>query len=147
MQFKVLVYSQYMGTDVEDESDKQSSQRGLYSVFVFCSNETLGILLHENARGKKTKEQERWCYTFFFFLCYHFKFVFLCFSSFKLFFIRKLLTQWQFYVYFSQQVDVRYSISFWVWIKTDSSWPGSIACLPSSLVADSSDSDKLGTQC
>lgn len=59
-------YNQYMGTDAEDESDKQSSWRGLYSVF--CGNETLGmILLHENACGKKTKEQARWCYFFLFF--------------------------------------------------------------------------------
>lgn len=35
----------------------------------FCSNETLGmILLHENACGKKTKEQARWCYFFFVFI-------------------------------------------------------------------------------
>lgn len=36
---------------------------------MFCSNETLGmILLHENACGKKTKEQARWCYFYFLFL-------------------------------------------------------------------------------
>lgn len=80
-----------MGTDAEDESDKQSSWRGLYSVF--CSNETLGmILLHENACGKKTKEQARWCYFFFLFLFYHFKLCFYAFSSFKLFYKKTLDT-------------------------------------------------------
>lgn len=59
----------------------------------FCSNETLGmILLHENACGKKTKEQARWCYFFFLFLFYHFKLCFYAFSSFKLFYKKTLDT-------------------------------------------------------